>query len=88
MDVERFIFDMYKDDVVVSKKFKRHIKEKFGIDPRQAHDIFAKICNYQIAKYGKCLELQDSWSCINKQECERLRKLAAGRRYRRKHRGE
>lgn len=88
MDVERFIFDMYKDDVIISKTFKREIKKKFGLDPKQAHDIFVKISNYQIKKYGKGLELQGGYCYIGRDEIEEARKHSNARRYAKRHRGE
>ena len=50
MEVEQVIFNMYKDDTLISKEFKGKIMRKFNISPVGASDIFAKIQNYQIKK--------------------------------------
>ena len=59
MEVERLIFDMYKNDPLISKNFKREIIKKFNVTPVEAGDIFAKIQNYQINKYGKRLDFNE-----------------------------
>lgn len=56
MDVEKVIFNLYKDDVVISSVFKKEVMKKFGIDLRQASDLFAKITNYQIERFGRKLD--------------------------------
>lgn len=56
MDKKELVFNIYKDKVIVSKKFKDEMKEKYGFDAREADDIFVKITNYQIKKYGGRLE--------------------------------
>lgn len=59
MKVERLIFNMYKDDPLISKNFKREIMKKFKVSPVEAGDIFARIQNYQIKKYGKRLDFDE-----------------------------
>jgi hypothetical protein len=59
MDVERLIFDMYKNEVLISKNFKSEIIKKFNVSKVVAGDLFAKIQNYQIKKFGKRLDFND-----------------------------
>ena len=59
MEIERLIFNIYKDDPLISKKFKRKIMKKFKVSPIEAGDIFARIQNYQIQKYGKRLDFNE-----------------------------
>ena len=83
MDVKKLIFDLYKDDVIISKEFKRHIKEKFNLDSRTIHDIFVKIANYQIKKYGKGLEVDQGMCFISRDDIEHARVNSNSRRYNR-----
>ena len=86
MDVKRLIFDLYKDDVIISKEFKRHVKEKFNLDSRTIHDIFVKIANYQIKKYGKGLEVDQGMYFMPREDIEHARVNSNSRRYYRKRR--
>lgn len=47
------LFNYYKDDVVSScKKFKCEIMYKYDLSAREAHDVYTKVINYQIKRYG------------------------------------
>ena len=59
MDKSELIFNIYKDAVIVSKKFKREVKEKYGLNDVEASDMFVKITNYQIKKYNGRLDFMD-----------------------------
>ena len=59
MDKSELIFNIYKDRVIVSKKFKREVKEKYGLNDVEASDMFVKITNYQIKKYNGRLDFMD-----------------------------
>ncbi len=59
MDKSELIFNIYKDVVIVSKKFKREVKEKYGLNDVEASDMFVKITNYQIKKYNGRLDFMD-----------------------------
>lgn len=59
MDKSELIFNIYKDTVIVSKKFKREVKEKYGLNDVEAADMFVKITNYQIKKYNGRLDFMD-----------------------------
>ena len=59
MDKSELIFNIYKDTVIVSKKFKREVKEKYGLNDVEASDMFVKITNYQKKKYNGRLDFMD-----------------------------
>lgn len=59
MNKSELIFNIYKDRVIVSKKFKREVKEKYGLNDVEASDMFVKITNYQIKKYNGRLDFMD-----------------------------
>ena len=59
MDKSELIFNIYKDAVIVSKKFKREVKEKYGLNDVEASDMFVKITNYQIKEYNGRLDFMD-----------------------------
>lgn len=56
MDVEELIFNMYKNEVIISPVFKNEVMKKFGIDLRTASDLYARITNYQIKRFGRRLD--------------------------------
>lgn len=60
MNTKELIFNVYKDQVVISKKFKAEVNDKFEISKRDASDIFARIVKYQIKKYGRQLGYDNS----------------------------
>lgn len=78
MDVEKIIFNIYKDEIIISKKFKDEIIGKFKVNRRKAHDIFVKIINYQIKKYGR--KLENSVITPTKEESEKMQAAARARR--------
>lgn len=84
MDKKEIIFNMYKDNVIVSKKFKDEMKEKYNLNVREADDLFVKINNYQIKKYGGRLEFNNSE--LTKEEMIYQNKLAKQRENSRKYR--
>ncbi len=59
MDKSELIFNIYKDRVIVSKKFKKEVKEKYGLNDVEAADMFVRITNYQIKKYNGRLDFMD-----------------------------
>lgn len=87
MDVKKFIFDMYKGDVVEPKKFKANVKKNFGLGVREAHDLFVEIQNYQIKKYGKILTIDKGQMFLNTEECRQLSRKATQRRYTNRNKG-
>ena len=80
MNKEELFFNMYKDTVVVSKKFKNDMKTLYGFSAREADDLFVKINHYQIKKYGGRLEL-DKDSKFSKDEVNHQNRLSRQRKY-------
>lgn len=87
MNIKEIIFKMYKDEAIVCKDFKRGLAEKYKLDMKEIGDIYARIINYQVKKYG--VSLDHSRGCITTSE-EQLKRNhnSQVRRYKRKHRGE
>ena len=55
---EKLIFEEYKDKEITSASgLKKDIKDKYGFIPK---DIYVKIHNYQIKKYGRVLSKYNS----------------------------
>ena len=81
MDVEKVIFNLYKDTVIVSSVFKNEVMKKFNISLRQASDLFARITNYQIKRYGR--KLNDFYDIPTEEESETINRRAKQREYRR-----
>lgn len=83
MNKEELFFNMYKDTVIISKKFKDNMKEKHGFNSREADDLFVKITNYQIKKYGERLTYIPD-TVISKEEINRVTHSVNQRKYYRK----
>lgn len=76
---EEQIFDAYKDQVIKSKDFKAEIIDKFEVTKREAHDLYVRIINYQIKKYGSRLE--NNLEIPTKEEADRISANAKQRKY-------
>ena len=73
MDIEQFIFDTYKDTYVNCKKFKEMVKKNFGLDKNVISDLYVRITNYQVNKYGGMVEKSDFNFISSKEEQEKIR---------------
>lgn len=70
MDKEELIFNMYKDSVVIGKKFRKEISRTYKLKNTEISNICAKISKYQIERYGSSLEIDIGYK--SKEETERL----------------
>lgn len=73
------IFDVYKNREIKSKEFKDEIIDKFEVTQREASDLYVKIINYQIKKYGS--KLNNSVEIPTKEEANRISVNAKQRKY-------
>ena len=56
MNVEEFLFQVYKDKPVYgAKRFKKECKELYNY--KASSELYARIVNYQIEKYGEMIAL-------------------------------
>ena len=55
MDKIKLIFNIYKDSVVFSKPFRKEISKKYKLSDEDTRNLFIRIQNYQIKKYGNRL---------------------------------
>lgn len=53
MNKFELVFNIYKDEIIKNKEFRKKIKEKYGFSDIVISDIIARIVNYQIEKYGQ-----------------------------------
>ena len=79
MNTKEIIFNIYKDRVIKSKEFKAEIIDKFEVTKREATDLYARIINYQIKKYGNRLE--NHLEIPTKEEANRISVNAKQRKY-------
>ena len=50
---EELIFNIHKNDSIEDTiKYKKELSKNYGLSDNEAHDMFVKIVNYQIDKYG------------------------------------
>ena len=86
MDKEELIFNIYKDQPLIAKKFKRKIIEMYHISLEESRNLFVKINNYQIKKYGRKLDTFLEVAPYSKEELDKIRSNAVQRRYDRRKR--
>ena len=53
MNKVELVFNIYKDEIIKNKEFRRKIKEKYGFSDIVISNLIARIVNYQIEKYGQ-----------------------------------
>ncbi len=47
------IFNIHKEDIIEDTiRYKKDLRQKYDLSVNEAHDLFARIVNYQIDKYG------------------------------------
>lgn len=71
---EDFLYNLFKDDVIITKEFKSKIK-KYNLSCDEIKNIRAKITKYQINKYGTTLERSDRINHIRIENCRYNRQL-------------
>lgn len=65
------IYNLYKDESIRSETFKYEISRKYKLTPKEISNIYIKIVNYQIKKYGGRLEKGTSIELLTREECKR-----------------
>lgn len=79
--IENIIFAKEKDKVLGgSKKFRKHISETYNLEVNVS-DIYSRIINYQIEKYGEVLS--DTVQIVTKTEKLSNNRKASQRKYER-----
>lgn len=81
MNIVEFLFNRYKESIIIPKNFKREIKQKYNISDSDIRDLWIRINNYQIKKYGQYLTTESN--ILSAEECDRLR-INANQRIRKK----
>lgn len=84
MDTKEFIFNKYKDEVVVSKTFRKEIKEKYSLSDKEISNLYVRINNYQVKTYGERL---NTFEYTTPEENERANHNASVRRYKKRNYG-
>lgn len=74
MDKVELIFNMYKDDVIEIEKFRPMINKKYKLSDIEISNIYAKINNYQIKKYGIKQDKSNIIEIDTKEEWDKVRR--------------
>lgn len=79
MNKEELIFELYKDRSIGARKLRRELKTKYNInDDKKITEIYIRINNYQINKYGGRIsvdvELLNRNECIRRSSLRRMSK--------------
>lgn len=75
MDKIKLIFNMYKDEYIGAKKFRAIVSKKYKLSDIEISNIYAKINNYQIEKYGERISSE-----YELKSAEEYKKIARDRR--------
>lgn len=84
MDIKKFIFNKYKDQPLIAKPFREKIEKTYNITPDEARDIFVRINNYQVKKYGGKLDNLKEILPYSKEELYKIGDKARQRKYERR----
>lgn len=84
MDKIELIFNIYKDSVVISKPFKREMVRRYKLSDEEIRNLYIKIQNYQINRYGNRLTREERGFSLS--EKEKVNSNARMRRYCRRER--
>ena len=71
MDKIELIFNMYKDMDIGAKKFRAIINKQYNLNDKEITDLYAKINNYQIKKYGERLNKSSDITLESSEEYKR-----------------
>ena len=83
MDKAEFIYNYYKDESIGAKKFRALVSRKFKLTDIEISNIYARINNYQVKKYGKRLGKSDDIEYKTREEFNEISKKLRDERYRR-----
>lgn len=68
MDKIELIFNIYKDSVVVSKPFKQEMIKKYKLSNEDIRNLYIRIKNYQINRYGnELMRKERNFSSLEKE---------------------
>lgn len=85
MNVEELVFNTYKNEAVIGKKFKKEIMKKYNLTQEKARNIFVRINNYQIKNFGERLDINKSfYPPYSSEELSKKRVNANARKYSRR----
>lgn len=49
----KWVFNLHKEDIIEDTiRYKKNLRIKYDLSIEEVHDLFARIVNYQINKYG------------------------------------
>lgn len=77
MNIEELIFNMYKDECIGAKRLREIVSKKYKLTDIEISNIYARINNYQINKYGDRISTDIEF--LSTEECKKrafLRKVA------------
>ena len=60
MDIKEIIFKAYKDKAIITKTFKNEIAKNYKLSDDDVRNLYIRINNYQVKKYGCRLEREDT----------------------------
>lgn len=75
MNLKELIFNMYKEEPIGARKFRAIVSKKYKLSDIEISNIYTKINNYQINKYGG--RINKEYELINREE---YKKIARDRR--------
>lgn len=77
MNIEKYVFALYKDRAIIKKHFTGDLEKRFKIDIDRSMVIYQQIVKYQITRYGTQLyggQYKDPVQVTRSKESARQRK--------------
>ena len=71
MDKIELVYNLYKDESIESRKFRAIVSKKYQLSDRDITNIYAKINNYQVKKYGKKIGKGSDVEYLSREECQK-----------------
>ena len=69
---EKMVFELYKDRPIASKSFRPTIKKRFQLNDKQITNLYARINNYQLKKFGARLD-KNIGEYLTEEDIERIK---------------
>ena len=82
------IYNLYKDETIKCENFRTEISRKYKLTDIEISNIYVKIVNYQIKKYGGRLEKGTNMELLTREECKKRSATLRALKYYRVKKGE
>ena len=83
MNLEELIFNTYKNESIGARRFRAIVSKQYKLSIKEISNIYARINNYQIKKFGDRLAKGDRVDFISKEDSLKINKNMRSIKYHR-----